>query len=373
MKSNESFSDLKLRLGFGITGNQDLDAYYPYLPIYTIGGSNVRYPFGDSSYYTYRSEPYDKNIKWETTTAWNAGLDFGFLKNRITGTLDFYYKKTEDLLTRIPTAAGVNPGNMLLTNVGNIESKGVELAINAGVIQGKDFNWNVNFNISYNKNKILKLSNVSDSTSEGILTGAISGGKDNTIQINSVGYAPQTFYVYKQVYDADGKPIEGVFDKQNNGALFYRYKSANPKLTMGFTSQMSYKKWDLAFVLRSNIGNYLYNNVRSGSGAFNSVSTGMGYIGNTNVDYLNTRFTNSQFFSDYYVENASFLRMDNISLGYNFGRIWHDKASLKLSAIVQNVFVITKYTGLDPEVYSGIDNNIYPRPRIYSLGINISY
>lgn len=373
MKGNKTFSDLKLRVGFGITGNQDLDAYYPYLPIYTLGSSNVRYPFGDSSYYTYRSEPYDKNIKWETTTAWNAGLDFGFLKNRITGTLDFYYKKTKDLLTRIPTAAGVNPGNMLLTNVGNIESKGVELAINAGVIQGKDFSWNVNFNIAYNKNKILKLSNVSDSTSEGILTGAISGGKDNTIQINSVGFAPQTFYVYKQVYDADGKPVEGVFDKQANGSLFYRYKSANPKLTMGFTSQMSYKKWDMSFVLRSNIGNYLYNNVRSGSGAYNSVSTGMGYIGNTNIDYLNTRFTNSQFFSDYYVENASFLRMDNISLGYNFGRIWRDKASLKLSAIVQNVFVITKYTGLDPEVYSGIDNNIYPRPRIYSLGINVSY
>lgn len=373
LKNVTVLSDIKLRVGFGITGNQEVGSYYPYLPIYTAGANNVQYPFGNGSVITYRAAAYDPNIKWETTTAWNAGIDYGFLKNRIAGTLDFYYKKTKDLLADIPTAAGANLSNHVLTNVGNIESKGVELAINASILEKSAFTWNVAFNISVNQNKILKLSNVSDSSSEGILTGAISGGTGNSIQINTVGYAPQTFYVYKQVYDNNGKPVEGVYNKTDKGDLLYRYKSANPKLTMGFTSKFGYKQWDMSFVVRSNIGNYVYNNVKSGGGAYNSISTGLGYIGNTNSDYLNTRFQNSQFFSDYYVENASFLRMDNISLGYNFGQILRNKATLRLSANVQNVFVVTKYSGLDPEIYSGIDNNAYPRPRIYSVGINLSY
>ncbi|BAV09032.1 iron complex outermembrane recepter protein [Filimonas lacunae] len=373
LKNVTALSDFKVRAGFGITGNQEVGSYYPYLPIYTKGSDNVQYPFGDTTLITYRAEPYDPNIKWETTTAWNAGIDFGFLKNRITGTLDVYYKKTKDLLADVRLAAGANLSNHVLTNVGNIESKGIELAINANVIDKGPFTWRVSYNISYNNNKILKLSNVKDSTSEGILTGGISGATGNTIQVNTVGYAPQTFYVYKQVYDQNGNPVEGVYNKSSSGDLLYRYKSANPKVTMGFTSQMSYKKWDMSFVVRSNIGNYVYNNVKSGGGAYNSVSTGAGYIGNVNADYLHTRFQNSQFFSDYYVENASFLRMDNVSLGYNFGKILRNTASLRLSATVQNVFVITKYSGLDPEIASGIDNNPYPKPRIYSVGINLIY
>lgn len=372
LKSVSFLSELKLRVGFGITGNQEVGSYYPYLPIYSPGADNVQYPFGNGAVITYRPAPYDKSITWETTTAWNGGLDYGFLNNRITGTLDFYYKKTKDLLASVPPAAGANLGNILLTNVGNIESKGVELALNANIIDKGPFTWKANFNIAYNDVKILKLSD-NDDASIGIQTGGIGGGTGNMIQINTVGYAPQAFYVYKQVYNENGKPVEGVFSKDDKGDMFYRYKSANPKLTMGFTSQFGYKKWDMSFVMRSNIGNYVYNNVKSGGGAYNSVSTGSGYIGNVNSDYLNTRFQNSQFFSDYYIENASFLRMDNLSLGYNFGSILRKKASLRLSAIVQNVFVVTKYTGLDPEIYSGIDNNPYPRPRIYSVGINLTY
>jgi TonB-dependent starch-binding outer membrane protein SusC len=374
LKNVDLFSDLKVRVGYGVTGNQDIGLAYPFLPIYTQGANNVQYPFGNGGYYTYRAEAYDPNIKWEQTAAWNAGLDYGFLDNRITGTLDFYYKKTKDLLADIPTAAGANLSNHVLTNVGNIESKGVELAINATIIDKQKLGWKAGFNISYNQNKILKLSNVSDSSSEGILTGGISGGTGNSIQINTVGYAPQTFYVYKQVYGPDGRPVEGVYEQPGTGSnMFYRYKSANPKLTMGFTSQFNYEHWDLSFVLRSNIGNYVYNNIRSAGGAYNSIRTSMGYMGNVNADYLNTGFGNSQFSSDYYVENASFLRMDNLSLGYNFGKILRNTATLRLNAIVQNVFVITKYSGLDPEIFSGIDNNPYPKPRIYSLGINIAY
>lgn len=374
LKNVNLFSDLKVRVGYGVTGNQDIGLAYPFLPIYTQGANNVQYPFGNGAYYTYRAEAYDPNIRWEQTAAWNAGLDYGFLNNRITGTLDFYYKKTKDLLADIPTAAGANLSNHVLTNVGNIESKGVELAINATIIEKQKLNWKAGFNISYNQNKILKLSNVSDSSSEGILTGGISGGTGNSIQINTVGYAPQTFYVYKQVYGPDGRPVEGVYEKPGEGSnMFYRYKSANPKLTMGFTSQFNYDNWDLSFVLRSNIGNYVYNNIRSAGGAYNSIRTSMGYMGNVNRDYLNSGFSNSQYSSDYYVENASFLRMDNLSLGYNFGKILRNTASLRVNAIVQNVFVVTKYSGLDPEIFSGIDNNPYPKPRIYSLGINIAY
>jgi len=374
LKNVNLFSDLKVRVGYGVTGNQDIGLAYPFLPIYTQGANNVQYPFGNGAYYTYRAEAYDPNIRWEQTAAWNAGLDYGFLNNRITGTLDFYYKKTKDLLADIPTAAGANLSNHVLTNVGNIESKGVELAINATIIEKQKLNWKAGFNISYNQNKILKLSNVSDSSSEGILTGGISGGTGNSIQINTVGYAPQTFYVYKQVYGPDGRPVEGVYEKPGEGSnMFYRYKSANPKLTMGFTSQFNYDNWDLSFVLRSNIGNYVYNNIRSAGGAYNSIRTSMGYMGNVNRDYLNAGFSNSQYSSDYYVENASFLRMDNLSLGYNFGKVLRNTASLRVNAIVQNVFVITKYSGLDPEIFSGIDNNPYPKPRIYSLGINIAY
>ncbi|SDH16301.1 SusC/RagA family TonB-linked outer membrane protein [Chitinophaga filiformis] len=374
LKDVNTFSDLKIRVGYGVTGNQDIGLAYPFLPIYTRGANNVQYPFGNGSYFTYRAEAYDPNIKWEQTAAWNAGLDYGFLNNRISGTLDFYYKKTKDLLADIPTAAGANLSNHVLTNVGNIESKGVELAINATVVEKQNFGWKAGFNISYNQNKILKLSNVSDSSSEGILTGGISGGTGNTVQINTVGYAPQTFYVYKQVYDPNGRPVEGVYEKPSEGSnMFYRYKSPNPKLTMGFTSQFNYLNWDLSFVVRSNIGNYVYNNIRSAGGAYNSIRTSMGYIGNVNADYLNTGFSNSQYSSDYYVENASFLRMDNLSLGYNFGKILRKTATLRVNAIVQNVFVITKYSGLDPEIFSGIDNNPYPKPRIYSLGINIAY
>ncbi|ACU63574.1 SusC/RagA family TonB-linked outer membrane protein [Chitinophaga pinensis] len=374
LKNAHLFSDLKVRVGYGVTGNQDIGLAYPFLPIYTQGANNVQYPFGNGAYYTYRAEAYDPNIRWEQTAAWNAGLDYGFLNNRITGTLDFYYKKTKDLLADIPTAAGANLSNHVLTNVGNIESKGVELAINATIIEKQRLNWKAGFNISYNQNKILKLSNVSDSSSEGILTGGISGGTGNSIQINTVGYSPQTFYVYKQVYGPDGRPVEGVYEKPGEGSnMFYRYKSANPKLTMGFTSQFNYDHWDLSFVLRSNIGNYVYNNIRSAGGAYNSIRTSMGYMGNVNRDYLNAGFSNSQYSSDYYVENASFLRMDNLSLGYNFGKILRNTASLRVNAIVQNVFVVTKYSGLDPEIFSGIDNNPYPKPRIYSLGINIAY
>ncbi|MHB1922267.1 MAG: SusC/RagA family TonB-linked outer membrane protein, partial [Chitinophagaceae bacterium] len=375
LKNSKVVSDLKLRLGYGTTGNQDIGNDYPYLPIYTLSSNVAQYPFGNNSYYTYRAEAYDPNIKWEQTTTYNAGLDYGFFDGRISGSVDAYYKQTTNLLADIPTAAGSNLSNHVLTNVGSIENKGVEFSVNAIPVTNSDLTWNIGFNITYNENKITKLSKLANDTTAGILTGNIGGGTGNSIQILSVGYPAYTFYVYKQVYDQSGKPIEGVYADVNNNPsnLFYRYQSPNPTVTLGLNSQVSYKKWDFSFVMRANIGNYMYNNVRSGGGTLNGILNTQGYLGNGNIDFLKTRFSNSQYYSDYYMENASFLRMDDISLGYNFGQIINHTANLRVSANVQNVFVVTNYTGLDPEIYGGIDNNIYPRPRIFSLGLNLGF
>jgi iron complex outermembrane receptor protein len=376
LKSSKTISNLKLRLGYGTTGQQDITASdYPYLPSYSISTGTTRYLFGDSAYYMYRGAPYDANIKWETTTTSNVGLDFGLYKDRISGSIDVYYKKTNNLISDIPVAAGSNLSNHVLTNVGNIENRGVEFVVNAIPVTNKDFQWNLGFNFTWNESKITKLSTVSDPSSPGVIVGGISGGTGNKIQIHSVNYAPYTFWVYKQVYDQTGKPIEGVYADVNNkgsGNLFYHYKSPAPQYMLGFNSQFSYKDWNLSFVLRSNIGNYVYNNVKSNRAAYSVVIDANKYLGNTVPDVLFTGFNNPQFYSDYYVENASFLRMDNLQIGYNFGKIGKN-VNLRLSAIAQNLFVITKYTGIDPEIYSGIDNNIYPKTRIFSLGASVDF
>lgn len=390
LKNSTVLSDLKLRLGFGITGQQDLLVDYPYLPRYTLSDSTARYQMGSKYYLTLRPEGYDSNIKWEETKTYNAGLDFGFLNGRLSGSVDYYIKKTSDLLSVIPVPAGSNLTNELLTNVGNIENKGVEFALNANPVSTSRFNWDAGFNITYNKSKITNLSKVNDPNSQGILVGVISGGVGNNVQIHTVGYAPYSFYLYKQLYDKDGKPEEGKYeDVTGDGNISnedkVRFKSPDPKVFLGFNSQFSYDKWSLSFALRGSFGNYVYNNVSSDNGAYRNFSFS-NYLTNVSSSVLKTNFATSQFFSDYYLENASFVRMDNISLGYNFGRIMKNKVGLRLAASVQNVFVITDYSGLDPEVgisdaslkpeekrISGIDNKMYPRPRTYSLGVNLDF
>lgn len=380
-------SDLKLRIGWGITGQQDLLLNdYPYLPRYTIGDANAQYQFGSSYYLTLRPEGYDADIKWEQTTTYNAGLDFGFLNNRISGSVDYYIKKTKDLLSLIPVAAGSNLTNQLYTNVGNLETKGLEFTLNATPVSTKDFTWDAGFNFTYNTIEITNLTKVQDPNAKGILTGTISGGTGNMIQIHSVGYAPYSFYVRKQVYQ-DGKPMDGQYEDLNKDGQIndddrYRYKSPNPKFLLGLNSQFSYKNWNAGFSMRGSFGNYVYNNPSSDLGSYRNI-TFPNYLSNMHTSLLETNFTNQQFFSDYYVENASFVRMDNISLGYSFRNLLRNKVNLRVSATVQNVFVISGYSGLDPElgddkvgtnfVGVGIDNKFYPRPRIYSLGLNLDF
>ncbi len=375
LRNSRFISEMKLRLGYGVTGQQDIGNDYPYLPRYILSSNVGQYPFGDQSYFTYRPEAFDVNIKWETTTTYNAGIDYGFANGLVYGSIDVYLRKTKDLLNDITAAAGSNLSNHVITNVGSLENKGIEFTVNSTPVKSKNFDWSFGFNLTYNKNKITKLTKVVDTTSPGVQVGSIGGGTGNKIQILTVGYPAYTFYVYKQVYDQNGRPIEGVYAdvNKNPGNLFYRYKAPDPKVSLGFTSQFNYKNWNLSFLVRGDFGNYMYNNIKSGNANYLPLFNPLGFIGNAISDVLNTNFQNPQYFSDYYVENASFLRMDNISLGYNFGKIMHNKVNLRVTGFVQNVFVITNYTGLDPEIYGGIDNNIYPRPRIYSLGINIDY
>jgi len=381
-KNSTVVSDLKLRLGWGITGQQDIGNYYPYMPRYSQSTNTAQYQFGSAYYNFLRPAAYDANIKWETTTTNNIGLDFGFLKGRISGSIDAYKKKTKDLLSVVPIAPGANFDISLLTNVGNMENKGVEFTLNTIPVQTKDFSWSIGFNVTYNESKITNLLKQTDASFTGIEVSGISGGTGNNVGKFAVGYAPYTFFVYKQIYDkTTGAPIEGLYEDINrdgaiNSADRYYYKKSAPDFMFGVNTQVTYKKWSMGLVGHAMLGNYMYNNFNSNVGTLRALKNPLMYIDNVSTSYLKTKFTNMQYLSDYYIENASFFRLDNINFGYNVGKIFKNRTSeLHITASVQNVFVITKYSGLDPENASstGVDNVIYPRPRISSVGFNLDF
>jgi len=380
LKNAGSLSDLKLRLSYGVTGQQEGIANYSYLPNYAVSGPDAQYQIGNTFYSMYAPIAYDENLTWETTDTYNIGVDYGFLSNRINGSVDVYYKKTKDLLATVPVSVGTNFSNYLLTNVGNMENRGLEFSINAAAIKSKDLNWNVGLNFTYNKGKVTKIFLVDDPSFSGISTGGISGGTGTNAQIHALGHAPSTFYLYRQVYNASGKPIEGVYaDINNDGVvnesdLNFSEKPA-PDAIIGFNTSLSYKKWSLNTIVRSNIGNYVYNNIASNNATrTNLLSTTTNVIGNSTTEIYKSNFSNRQVLSDYYLENASFLRMDNLTIGYNAGKIIpNSNIRLRMNATCQNVFVITKYNGLDPEISNGIDNNFYPRPRTFVLGLGIDF
>lgn len=378
LKNSKTISDLKLRAGYGVTGQQDIGALYGYLPIYAVSNNSAQYQFGNSYYNLYRPGAYDVNLKWEETAQFNVGLDFGFFNNRVTGAVDYFRKESKDLLSTVPIPAGSNFSNFLTTNVGNLVTKGVEFSINANVLKQKKVNWNVGFNITYNDIEITNLSKVKDPTAKGVQTGGIAGGTGNTIQIHTVGYRPYSFYVYQQVYGKDGRPIEGVYEDRNrdgqiNEDDLYRYQGPNPQIFAGLSSDITVGKFSAGFVMRANFGNYVYNNVASNRGVGRAILDPANFLSNGYRDVLFTNFANNQYFSDYYIKNASFLRMDNLNLGYDFGTLLSKKTNFRVTANVQNVFVVTEYDGLDPEVFGGIDNNFYPRPRTFTVGLHLGF
>lgn len=380
LANNKNISDLKVRFGYGITGQQEGIGYYDFLPVYGLSSQSASYQFGNNYNQLYRPSGYNPFIKWEETTTTNLGIDYGFLSNRISGSLDFYIKKTSDLLNDVPQSAGTNFSAYQTENVGDMENKGVELNINATPVRNSKVTWDVSFNVTYNKNTITNLTKIAnDPNYAGFLGGGISGVQGFAF-LNAVGGSKNTFYLYHQIYDQLGKPIEGLFEDVNRDGIInekdkYKSKRADPNIFTGFSTSLTSGKWSAGFVMRGSFNNYVYNNVYSSNGRLNTV-LGQQAIGNASVNYLETNFkgnSEQQPLSDYYLQNGSFVRMDNFNIGYDFGRIARDKASLRATVGVQNVFVITNYKGLDPEIGSGIDNNIYPRPRIFSLGLNLDF
>lgn len=372
---------LKLRAGWGKTGQQELPTLdtnkprnYPSYAAYNMSSDGAQYQFGDQFFYMMRPEIYNPNLGWEITTTKNAGLDFGFAKNRVIGSIDVYQKDTKDLIVDSPIAAG-DLSNHNLLNVGNMQTKGIEGSVTVIPIKKENTTWEVSFNATHYKSKITKLINGADSTYR-ILVGGIDGGVNNTIQAHTVGRQPNAFYVFQQVYDTNGKPVDGAYvDRNADGKIDvndrYYYKSTQPDAIIGFNTKFSHNNWDIGLSARAVLGNYVYNNAASNS-SIQSLTTN-NYLQNVYSTTADYRFSSPQYFSDIFVENASFLRLDNINAGYNFKDVFYKGSNIRVYAMLQNVFVITKYSGVDPEVFGNIDNGYYQMPKVYSLGFNFQF
>ncbi|WP_279150072.1 SusC/RagA family TonB-linked outer membrane protein [Muribaculum intestinale] len=389
-------SDLKLRVGYGVTGQQDLgDDFFPYLPVYVIGNNgnlepnttsypnpipeSLRGQYGSDYAFINVLKPngYNTDIKWEETHTWNVGVDFGFLNNRINGSLDFYKRKTKDLLTFTTVPAGSNLTNALNMNIGDLENTGIEFTVSTRPIVTQDLTWSSDFNIAWNQNKITKLTAGNDPDFFIAAGEGISAGTGGTIQAHKVGHPAYSYYVYQQVYDQDGNPIEGQYvDRNGDGQITeadkYLYHSRDPKVVLTWSNSVNYKNWDFGIVLRANIGNWVYNDFEASNVSKSSTAS----LPLSNL--MANRFIFNDLgvkgaMSDYFVRNASFLRCDNITVGYTWPSLINNALRLRLYGAVQNPFVITKYSGLDPEVFSGVDKNIYPRPITVSLGVVASF
>ena len=375
-KESKTISDLKLRLSWGITGQQDLptDARNYYLPIYSTGTINSQYTFGSQTFISGLPSPTNPFLKWEETTTYNAGLDLGLYNNRITAGIDVFYKQSDDLLANVAFADGGNFSNAGWQNIGSFTTKGIEVNLNADVVKTDKLNWSLNLNATKFERRIKDLAYGSN-----ILVGGIGGGTGGNIQVHSEEFTPNSFYVRKQLYDSNNNPIEGAYADLNGDGVVndndrYIYKNPDPDVLLGFQSNLNYRNFDFSFNLRASIGNHVYNNVNS-SRAQLSLLQDNAVLGNIPSSALDTQFVNTSdvILSDYYIENASFLRMDNVTLGYTIQEWLNGKANLRFSVGVQNPFIITKYSGLDPELTGGIDNTIYPRQRQVLVGASVKF
>ena len=372
---NDSFlNELKLRVGYGEVGNVNGLGDYLFLTRYTGSQSDANYQFGNSFYQTYRPDPLNENLKWEVGNTFNLGLDFSMLDNRVSGSFNAYLKETKDLIAFASVDPFTNFGSRIDKNIGDMENKGIELAVNVIPVKTDDLEWSINYNVAFNKNEITRLPFDQE-------VGGISGGVGNNVQLHTEGESPYSFNVFQQIYDANGKPIEGAFVDRNgdniiNDADKYLFHDPYADIIMGLNTNLNYKKWDLSIVTRANIGNYAYNNVASGNSYLNGIiPTTNNFLWNIHSNYLETGFlnqTDNNFLSSHFIENASFFKIDNITLGYTLDNAVKD-TSIRLYGSLQNVLTITDYTGLDPEITGGIDNSFYPRPQSFLLGVNIDF
>lgn len=384
LRDCKALDELKLRLGYGITGQQDIGYDFYYVPRYVISDQYAQYMIGNQSYYTIRPEMFNKNLKWERTFTYNIGLDWSFLNGRIDGALDLYYRKTKDLISNVSIASGIGFGNYQTQNIGSLRNKGIEFTINARPVVTKNFSWTIGYNVTWNDNELTKLTTGSDFALTGDVVGA---GLSNQVQVNKVGYPINSFYVYQQVYDNDGNPLEGVFVDRNADGIInaddkYVYKNPNADVTMGLTNKFIWKNWDLSFSLRASFNNYLYYDFLSNRAnvSWSGIYSNSAYT-NTTAEAIALGFQGKTdyYMSDYFVRNASFLRCDNITLGYSFTRLFssnHYKGiDGRIYATVSNPFVISGYDGIDPERThgSGVDGSVFPRPTTYMLGLSLNF
>ena len=381
MKNLEKLSTWKLRLSWGETGQQEVGGYYDtfaqFLTISTPG--SYYFAGGDSYTAPVVALGYSADLKWETTTTYNIGMDLGFWNDRLTAAIDLYKRDTRDILNYIPVPGLSNLTNYLNTNIGSMTNMGAELDLNAVLIEKRDMSWTAGVNVAYNKNKVTKLT-ASDENAAGIETGGISGGTGNNVQLIQVGYPMRSFYLYQQVYDTKGNPINGVYvDHNNDGQITaddkYMTHHADADVTFGFNTSFTWKNWTAALSGHASIGNWVYNNVASDTEMLADLWTNS-FVGNRVSSATKSMFSQAQYLSDYYLQDGSFLKLDNFTLGYTFPEIQVDKnrhAVLNIFGTVQNICTFTKYTGVDPEVYGGIDNNMYPRPRTFILGAKFNF
>jgi len=384
LKNVKLVNEMKLRFGYGVTGQQDGIGLYDYLARYSLSSNQSMYQFGNTFYNVWSPSAFYPR-KWEQTAMINAAVDFAILNNRVSGTIEYYNRKTSDLLNLTDLPAGSNFSNQFVANVGNMKNEGIEVTLNTGVIRKKDMTLDFSVNATYNKNTITKLTLSDNPSFPGNTYGGIGDVAGTPVLINSIGYTRGSFYVFKQAYDPKtNKPIDGLMEDLNRDGQvnqqgdLYRYKQVDPVVFMGFSTNFTYKKFSAGFVMRGSFDNYVFNarNARTAVKSSVFVQTGSGFLANTSTNLLATNFSGANDvsrLSDYYVENASFLRMDNINFGYNLGKVFNDKANLRIGANIQNVFVITKYSGLDPEIYGGIDNTNYARPRVFVLSANLDF
>lgn len=380
----DTMNEFKLRMGWGVTGQQSVGGYFPYMPVYQSTTQGSYYPNMFTGTYvdgngniisdTLYPGVYNPNLKWEETTTWNVGVDMGWWNNRLTVALDWYLRNSKDLLSFVTVAPGSATSNMMDQNIGTLRNIGLEATIAGKPVMTDDFTWTSSLNVAWNKNEITKLNNTDDPNSY-ISTGGISGGTGNNVQAHKVGYPAYTFNLYEQVYDEYGMPIEGCYVDQNGDGTIddndrVLKHSKDPKVTLSWNNTFSYKNWDLGFQLRASIGNYVYNNVASTHSTLSDTYNTSGVHNLIDTDYyFQGGQTTNTYLSDYWLSNAGFVRCDNITLGYTWANLLNDQLRLRLYGAVQNPFVISKYKGLDPEVFSGIDNNIYPRPVTFTLGV----
>lgn len=386
MKNLKWWNEFKLRLGWGQTGQQDIGYDFLYAMLYTSSNSYAQYPFGNDYGTTVRPDRFNPDLTWETTTTWNAGLDFAFLNNRITANIDGYYRKTTDLIQEVTLPVLMNFAQRMPQNIGSLENYGVEFTVGAKPIVTKDFTWDIQYNLAWNHNEITELVGGDD----GYIVqsgGTISKGNSTHVQAHTVGQPANSFWVYQQVYDEAGKPIEGVYVDRNNDGIInsddrYFYHSPAADVFMGLTMKFIYKRWDLSFALRASLGNYVYYDFLSNKAAISASGLySNNAYSNTTQAAIDLGFTGTggseYYLSDYFVRNASYLKCQNITLGYSFPALLkfnnQDYFSGRVFFTVQNPFIITKYKGLDPEVSSGIDSNPYPRPLSFQLGLNLNF